>query len=530
VSPHYPPTQESGSVQGSSSSSSLLQKIMTPANNEYDTGSLKRRDPRKMFTDSSFYSAKHHPTVADQVEMAHKLSSAMFNEKNKSTKGQQMFLSRVQNSGEEEVLEHGDPNKIPNLKHVMNPEGRMTEWDDVTEDNFSNAEMMAAHAAPIPNTPDPIAESLLAEAGKGEASLSRPSTFVSAYRRVFEQNRTVFGAQQDAGTSGKSCESPRLEQKGGVGQDTGHMSTMAPKPVQPSKNIPSMIASPNLNKNRVTAPKSVTIVDTKASKDSSIGRVGGKDTAMIEMRPVTVRVKEPSEPSAPPRKAHHNHNYLASPGAKQADNRKTVAPSSLNPTVPHFIESQKQPLDNQKFATKALDNRAAPTEQQVLDNGHSVRRHASFNEKSGLDNRQPRTVWENNNNLNQMTRPGDVLRTPYLLSSSSRALNHHQSSQNVVGNFPHIPGTSMVAKTKALFEGAGGPSNFAPLTKSRTFSSFPTNRSLDGPGTPSVPARKSSRKVFEDYKSMNGNMNDCGMDSTPSSPMTQRRIPMANFF
>ena len=40
-------------------------------------------DPRKMFTDSSFYSAKHHPTVADQVEMAHKLSSAMFNDKNK---------------------------------------------------------------------------------------------------------------------------------------------------------------------------------------------------------------------------------------------------------------------------------------------------------------------------------------------------------------------------------------------------------------------------------------------------------------
>jgi hypothetical protein len=24
-------------------------------------------DPRKMFTDSSFYNAKHHPTVADQV-------------------------------------------------------------------------------------------------------------------------------------------------------------------------------------------------------------------------------------------------------------------------------------------------------------------------------------------------------------------------------------------------------------------------------------------------------------------------------
>merc|ERR1719507_376387 len=111
--------EESGSIQGSSSSSSLLQKIMTPAPVEYETGSLKRRDPRKMFTDSSFYNAAHHPTVADQVEMAHRLSSAMFNDKNKATKGQQMFLSRVQNAGEEEVLEHGD--KMPNLKHVMNP-------------------------------------------------------------------------------------------------------------------------------------------------------------------------------------------------------------------------------------------------------------------------------------------------------------------------------------------------------------------------------------------------------------------------
>merc|ERR1712180_152140 len=169
---------------------------------------------------------------------------------------------------------------------------------------------MAAHAAPIPNTPDPIAESLLAEAGKGETSLSRPSTFVSAYRRVFEQNRTVFGnVQQDASPSGKSCESPRLEHKAGpqpppAVQDTGHMSPQAPKPVQPSKNIPSMIASPNLNKSRVTAPKSVTIVDTKAGKDSIARAGGGKDRAagLIEMKPVTVRIKDSVEPSAPPRK------------------------------------------------------------------------------------------------------------------------------------------------------------------------------------------------------------------------------------
>merc|ERR1719210_677919 len=207
--------EETGSVQGSSSSSSLLQKIMTPANNEYDSGSLKRRDPRKMFTDSSFYSAKHHPTVADQVEMAHKLSSAMFNEKNKSTKGQQMFLSRVQNAGEEEVLDHGDPNKVPNLKHVMNPEGRMTEWEDVTKEDLPNADLMAAHAAPIPNTPDPIAESLLAEAGKGgelfakrrkraenwvvdEASIgqAKPSAFADKFVHEQTERQSQFAQEQ----------------------------------------------------------------------------------------------------------------------------------------------------------------------------------------------------------------------------------------------------------------------------------------------------------------------------------------------
>merc|ERR1719430_64958 len=150
--------EESGSIQGSSSSSSLLQKIMTPAPVEYDTGSLKRRDPRKMFTDSSFYNAAHHPTVADQVEMAHKLSSAMFNDKNKSTKGQQMFLSRVQNAGDEELEQDMDPNKMPNLKHVMNPEGRMLEWGDVTQEELPNVDLMATHAAPNLNTPDPIAK------------------------------------------------------------------------------------------------------------------------------------------------------------------------------------------------------------------------------------------------------------------------------------------------------------------------------------------------------------------------------------
>merc|ERR1719211_811925 len=139
----------------------------------------------------------------------------MFNEKNKSTKGQQMFLSRVQNAGEEEVLDHGDPNKVPNLKHVMNPEGRMTEWEDVTKEDLPNADLMAAHAAPIPNTPDPIAESLLAEAGKGgelfakrrkraenwvvdEASIgqAKPSAFADKFVHEQNERQSQFAQEQ----------------------------------------------------------------------------------------------------------------------------------------------------------------------------------------------------------------------------------------------------------------------------------------------------------------------------------------------
>ena len=63
-------------------------------------------DPKKMFTDSSFYNSKYHPTIADQVEMAHKLSSAMFNEQNKGTKGAKMYLTRMENSGE--LMRHRD--------------------------------------------------------------------------------------------------------------------------------------------------------------------------------------------------------------------------------------------------------------------------------------------------------------------------------------------------------------------------------------------------------------------------------------
>jgi len=52
-----------------------------------------------MFTDSAFYSPKFHPSVAEQVEMAHKLSSSLFEDGNKNSKGHDMFLKRAKKSG-----------------------------------------------------------------------------------------------------------------------------------------------------------------------------------------------------------------------------------------------------------------------------------------------------------------------------------------------------------------------------------------------------------------------------------------------
>merc|ERR1719411_2483153 len=163
--------EESGSIQGSNSSNSILQKIMTPASAEYESGSLKRRDPKKMFTDSSFYNSKYHPTIADQVEMAHKLSSAMFTEQNQASKGAKMYLTRMENSGgfqdKETVPKH---DTVPNMKLVMNPEGKVTDWDDLAPDQRPDYSQVAAHAAPslsLPEVADPVAESLNAGVGKG---------------------------------------------------------------------------------------------------------------------------------------------------------------------------------------------------------------------------------------------------------------------------------------------------------------------------------------------------------------------------
>merc|ERR1711892_840337 len=136
----------------------------------------------------------------------------MFNEKNQSSKGQKMYLTRVQNSGGMHDDDYQKHDAVPNLKLVMNPEGKVHEWDDLPEDQKPNYSQISVHAAPnlnLPDVADPVAESLNAGIGKGEPSLSRPNTFVSAYRRVFDQHRGVFGNQGNP----KTPESPIIATK-----------------------------------------------------------------------------------------------------------------------------------------------------------------------------------------------------------------------------------------------------------------------------------------------------------------------------
>jgi len=135
--------QEVAGEISNSSSSSLLQKIMTPAQVDYDSSSLKRRDPKKMFSDSSFYNSEKHPTVADQVEMAQKISKAMFSKDNK------LFMNKAQNSVDGVILQSGAKHEdLSNLKLIMNPEGKVHEWNDMPADQLPNADLLAGHAVP----------------------------------------------------------------------------------------------------------------------------------------------------------------------------------------------------------------------------------------------------------------------------------------------------------------------------------------------------------------------------------------------
>ena len=399
----------------------------------------------------------------------------------------------------EETPKHDN---VPNMKLVMNPEGKwkildiiisviryvtilstvvfspvagkVHLWDDLPADQRPDiGQAMASTFSSLPhNLPeerDPVAESLQAGVGKGEpVSFYRPRTFVSAYRQVFDQNRGVFGSRAALKSP---PESPLLAHKHSV---------------QSAQHTPPVTAVTNNNSNEEKCRKAVSKSDKKT--------------------------KDPKSPVAPARQV-------------------TLA---------------TEPVQRQQGGLK---------------------RHKSFTEDktSGVDQRQPKYFAEPGPSPASI-KPSDVLRTPYLLptvhnnkSNNNNNINSNISKSNsrinvidsssqgaAFNNFPQITSTSMVAKTKALFEGKEGKDKtegFLPLGKSRTFSCFPTaveegagglgaGAKRECPLTPSVPQRKSSRVATSRYKSMNSSINSCGIEAERvASPFQDHsRIPMRNFF
>ena len=347
----------------------------------------------------------------------------------------------------------GKPTLLCSVKTPDSPlpsltSGKVTDWDDLAPDQRPDYSQVAAHAAPslphsLPEVADPVAESLNAGVGKGEKTFYRPSTFVSAYRQVFDQHRGVFGSQATL----KSPETPRASKKH---QTPAHLSH-----------------SESETKDIVTAVQSGPFGQTTNSQ-------------IVKTNDNTPNTT--NTPKTPPRKQAHFGGDIGRKKCKLSDD------SGLRAV--------------------------------------NLKRHKSFNEeKFGAELRAEKYFIENQPTVNSF-KPSDTLKTPFLLPT--------RNQPGPFNNFPQINSTSMVAKTKALFE-EKDRTDFVPLGKSRTFSSFPTaseteTTQLSCPLTPSVPLRKSSRKVFETYKSMNCNINSCGIESITASPLQERRIPMRNFF
>ena len=300
--------------------------------------------------------------------------------------------------------------------------------DDLPPDQRPDFSNLAVHAAPnlkdcIPEVADPVAESLNAGVGRGEKSFYRPSSFVSAYRQVFNQNRRVFGSRLIPKTSEKQKHESKHD-------------------------------------NLTTSAHIAHLKDSKETLKSE------KQSPLVKIAPSPkVTIKTPSVP------------------------KQIVEP-------------------------KVVDKRPA-----------NLKRQSSFHDspRNSLEQQHKTKYFAETQPTIEPMKPSDILKTPYLLPTT------HSYNQGYF--FPQITSTSMVSKTKAIFE--EDKNNFIPLGKSRTFSSFPLasseEASLTCPSTPSVPKRKSSKSVLASYKSL-GSMNNCGMESATSSPFVERRIPMRDFF
>ncbi|CAG9859807.1 unnamed protein product [Phyllotreta striolata] len=147
-----------------------LEKIFTPADGEQ----IKPTKSRKVFASSAFYEKGFHPTVEDQIKLAHRISSSLSDISNKSSKGQSMYVKRMKRSvkwvheGEgrggynaQELLSNGSEKPKDPLKLVMNPHGQVHDINSLRKQGFN------VESALSPEIAQEIVRGLNSPKGKG---------------------------------------------------------------------------------------------------------------------------------------------------------------------------------------------------------------------------------------------------------------------------------------------------------------------------------------------------------------------------
>ncbi|XP_059469391.1 titin-like isoform X2 [Neocloeon triangulifer] len=137
-----------------------LQKLFTPASDSGEITPQQRN--RKLFSSSSFYAACH-PTVQEQVQLAHKISASLYDTTNQQSKGHSMYVNRMKRSVKwvhesqgqsEDASGRGEdqrpatpttadvmgsykiPPKEVNLSLVMNPHGQIHDINSLRKQGF----------------------------------------------------------------------------------------------------------------------------------------------------------------------------------------------------------------------------------------------------------------------------------------------------------------------------------------------------------------------------------------------------------
>ena len=358
---------------------------------------------------------------------------------------------------------------------------------------------LASEAAPVDNG------AALFKLNTGAVSSPKVIATIPSNRDVLkpQQEFPLAPKRKQSESSLKTTPAPNVSSAPKIGPAPKLFS--APKPYPAQSVIASLesditdVPSPKLNSPRFPTrfiyptPTVATATPSIASTTVATGAATPSTTSMITTPGIfKTIVSSPKSPISSPKAPARTLNRTAeSPGTS----RRTPL-STTNQNIIQFFE-QKQ----NSFPINSNNN-------IIINNNNKERKLTD--EKYCL----PVFPTDTMKDFNRQIQP-EIFKTSYLQKSAENKTNmapkitQNQTNMAAGGvgaaGFPQITSTSMVAKTKALFEDRGKENRqFVPLIKSRTFSSFPTefggSQQSNSSHTPSPPTRSSSRKVIAEYQ------------------------------